>query len=442
MIGGKIVVLELARNLNIGGTSRAMQEFALNLDPTKFEVIVGAYDVSGPRRKILQDNHIEVVCVTNGTLNETIERKKIDIVHSHEIKVKPFIGDTKNIQTVVFFEGFSDDAEMNLIISKTLALKISFNKNLVYGKNYLPLYYPQNLVSWQKYLLTKEEIQQKRRALGIKPSDIVIGRLGRAELSKVDYLLLYSAPLIAEKYPNVKFVFCGLTQLYEFFLRQHKSLVGKMVFLPQTADDKKISEFYQIIDVFWHTASRGETFGNVIAEAMSFKKTVITHSTHIKRSFLSYNPLIKKAGTWDLDNAQIELVDHMKTGLIANYPHDVLAAVGYFVRDPKKIAEFGENAYEKTLNNFDAKLVLANFQKVAESVFYGQAVTIKPSESELLEYFETEYWARLTQTMNVEKINQIYLYKFKKLAFTISMQYPYLVFRLMLRKMFRKNIEK
>ncbi|MEM3586498.1 MAG: glycosyltransferase, partial [Candidatus Jordarchaeaceae archaeon] len=169
-------------------------------------------------------------------------------------------------------KGFSEDAEINLIISKTLALKLNSVKKLRYGKNYYVLYNPQNVDSWRKYILSENEIARRRKLLGINDNDIVIGRLGRAEPVKVDYLLLKSAPLIAKKFPNVKFIFWGLPKLYKFFLERNKHLAGRVVFMPQISDDEKVAEFYQIIDILWHTACRGETFGNVITEAMIFKK--------------------------------------------------------------------------------------------------------------------------------------------------------------------------
>ncbi|MGV8168630.1 MAG: glycosyltransferase family 4 protein [Candidatus Nanoarchaeia archaeon] len=426
-------ILELSGTLNLGGIERAMQEFALNIDKSKFDVIVGAYNISGPRRKVLEAAGLEVIQVSENTLNDIIKEKQIDIVHAHAIRPKINIKRVIVMHEAVFSGDYDDEADVNLIISKSLALKISKLKKLQYGKNFYVLYYPQNSESWKKQELTKSQISTARKKLGLNDHDFVIGRLGRAEPSKTDFLLLASAPVIAKKVKNAKFVFVGLPFLYRKLLSMNKNLKNRLVFLPETPDDKKIAEFYQCIDVFWHTASRGETFGNVNTEAMLFKKPVVTHSTPFKGKKLLETT----------DNAQIEVVDHEKTGLVADYPGDVAEAMKILQENPKKRKEYGENGYKKILRNYESKIIAKQFEDIAINIMgeKKEKIKITPSESEVKNYFEKEYTERLNKKIDKTSNCKKKKYIMRKFFYKI-LEFKYLVIRRLLRKIFKYNLEK
>ena len=178
------------------------------------------------------------------------------------------------------------------------------------------LYNPQNVKNWDSLRVTGSVQQSYRAALGFSNEHVIFGRVGRAEPSKTDYLLLATASCIAKRVPNARFLFVGLPWMYRAWLRMKPSLRRKMVCVPETASDSELAVFYQSIDVLWHTASRGETFGNVNAEAMTFTKPVITHSTPFRGGNFAES----------IDNAQIELVDNSVNGFVANDPASVAEA--------------------------------------------------------------------------------------------------------------------
>ncbi len=425
---GKITILELCGNLSLGGIERAMQEFALGIDKEKFTVIVGTYDNSGPRKEILEKNGIKIIKVKNEQLLEIISKYHIDIVHSHNLDIKKYIGKTLNIQEVVFSGGYSENADINLIISKSLAYKIKLCKKINYEKDFV-LYYPQNIESWNKHTLTRTHINSLRKRLGINKNDFVIGRLGRAEPSKTDFLLLASATRIAKKIPNVKFVFVGLPLLYRKILLAQPSLKGRVIFLPETPNDAEIARFYQIIDVFWHTASRGETFGNVNSEAMIFKKPVITHSTPFKGKLNE-----------TLDNAQIEIVDHMKTGMVANYPEDVANAALYLYENPLLAKTMGIKGFEKVKRLYNNKIIVKQFEKIVQNLITNKKIKITPSSKEIKIFFEKEYLFRSKNILDKTNTEQKYCYKIKKGIYKL-IEWIYLLARHIIRKIFKVNIE-
>ena len=175
---------------------------------------------------------------------------------------------------------------------------------------------------------------------------------------------------------------------------------------------------------------RGETFGNVNAEAMIFKKPVLTHSTPFKGGRINEK----------MDNAQIEIVDHMKTGMVANYPKDVVVAVEFFVRNPGKIAQFGEAGYRKVMKEYEAKSVVRRFENIVADILKKKEPKTIPSRKEVEHYFKKEYDERLHNKISVSgKLHRL-KYKIRKALYK-PVEFLYLAFRYLLREKFGKNLE-
>lgn len=77
--------------------------------------------------------------------------------------------------------------------------------------------------------------------------------------------------------PNYYFLILGGGNLYK---RQAKKLALKnVIFLPETGDNKKISQFLNTLDIFTHGRRDGETYGTAITEAMSRGLPILSHIT-------------------------------------------------------------------------------------------------------------------------------------------------------------------
>ena len=427
----KLNILELCHDLSLGGIERAMQEFALNIDRSRFNVLVAVFDDSGPRKKILQDAGVEVVKVTEKSLPGLVRDRKIDVVHSHTIHMKKFIGDTLNIQEVVFSGGYALDADINVFISKSLALKTSTCIDIKYGRDFYVLYYPQNVAAWDRLRLPQKEISGARAKLGFGERDFVIGRIGRPEPSKTDYLVLASAGKIARRIPRARFLFVGMPLLFRVFLSLKPSLWGKAVFLKETPDDAKIAKFYQSIDAFWHTASWGETFGNVNAEAMVFEKPVVTHSTPFRGGDIEEH----------MDNAQIEVVDHLKTGLIASYPEDVAKAFEMLSGNSKLVRNLGIQGRRKVLAEYDSRIIVRQFERLAQALVLRKRPAILPSSEEVRDYFKKGYKTRLSSSISCPKVMTKARYRMAR-SFHNAVSAIYLIKRYLLRKILGLDLEK
>ena len=424
----KLTVLQCSNNLSIGGIERAMQEFSVNLDKKKYNVMVGAKNTEGPRKKILEKNNIPIIQLDEENNEDIVKKYNIDIVHSHGFNLRTFPDSVKKINEVIFDEMLDLNADSNWVISKSLYYKFRNIKELKYGKNIQVVYYPQNIKEWEKHKLSKSSITKIRKKLNMDDK-IVLGRLGRAQPSKTDFLLIKSAPQIAKQIPNSFFIFVGLPYLYQKKLLKHKILKDKVLFLPETSKDKEIAIFYQIIDIFWHTASRGETFGNVNTEAMIFKKPVITHYTPINSN---------KHYTTDV--AQAEIVENNKTGFVASSPEDVVEAVKRFSKNKKLIKKMGDKGHYKVKEKYSSKIVVKEFDKIANKWFFGKRETPKPSSEEVDLFCENFDSLEKNQIkISTLKSQKKYLKQKKRFYFE---EYLYLVIRYILRKTFNFDLEK
>ena len=126
-----------------------------------------------------------------------------------------------------------------------------------------------------------------------------IGRCSRADDQKWHDVCVNSLPKIFWKVPGVGCVIQGATdrvktKLEKLGLTRHVNLLEPSL---------DVESFYRQVDVFIHGARVGETFGCVIAEAMSNGSAVVTLST----------PQRGKS------NAQAELVEHKVTGFVCRF---------------------------------------------------------------------------------------------------------------------------
>lgn len=89
----------------------------------------------------------------------------------------------------------------------------------------------------------------------------------------------------------------------------------RFVELPFIQGDDTLRTFYSAADVFLHASPIGESFGLVFVEALLSGTPIVTHSTPAK------------------NNSQLEVVGHLRGGLIANGEAGIVSAMHQLVRD-------------------------------------------------------------------------------------------------------------
>jgi len=236
--------------------------------------------------------------------------------------------------------------------------------------------------------LSKQDILEFKKSIGINPQDFVIGKIARPHIAKWSDLILEMMPYLIKLVPQVKLVVIGVPK--SRIKRIEKSVYkDNVIILEPTSNDKFIHSFYQSLDLLAHASKIGECNGNTLNEAMYWGKPVVVNSTPKK------------------DNGQLEQVIHMKNGIIANYPQTYARAIAYLQNDSSKFGEMGLEAKNSILMYNKPEKIVGMLEKsifeimVEKGLFKNESfmsvydsIEFFPSKNEIIEYIK-EYKKRL-----------------------------------------------
>jgi len=383
----KINVMQVSNQLSIGGTEKALQILTEHINKDIFNVYVCGVFSGGVREKILREKGFETYVINGDPIKffQLLKKKNIHIVHVHRsgksegfiIQVAKKAGVPIIVETNVF--GLYDNSEagkmidIHLLISKTTALKyiqnakISLNEFLNKGT---VLYYP---VDWQKFIINRPsetQIYQFKSELGIDKNTPLICRVGRNDLGKWNEFLVDVMKHLTKKIPEIKILIVG--GIPEPIKRkiQKLRLEEKFIDIGPILQEEKLILIYYSIDILTHSSRIGESFGYTIAEAMAAGKPVVVNST-----------------PW-ADNAQIELVDNGKTGLIANTPRTYAEAITYLIEHKKEAKRMGLAGQEKVKKEYDARKITSCLEKIYLNLLLKKNVTKIDKIADLINNYE------------------------------------------------------
>jgi glycosyltransferase involved in cell wall biosynthesis len=327
--------------LGIGGSEKAACRWARGLSE-RGHVIETLTLSDGPRRAELETCGINVrICACDKmSILQQLKAFGPDVIHVHA-PGHPHRGDVLGealkaapkkipaVQTNIFGQlaNHNEDAwtDFRLFISWTScvqATRRSFKRlDKDFFQNANVAVYPLDPDNGP----SAAEVADFRRLHGIKPDEILFGRLSRPEPNKWTDLPIKAFRIGARRNSHIKLL-----------LREPPAAVAealalapdreRFVVLPATDDKVELARTTASLDVVLHTSSVGESFGYGIAEPMNYGKPVIANST-----------------PW-LDQAQIELVRHGECGFIASTAQTIADAILRLAGDVDLRKEFGHNA--------------------------------------------------------------------------------------------------
>lgn len=338
----KIRVLQACNQLAIGGTEKTLQVFSKYLDRSRFEVYACGLKSGGLRVQALEDLGVPVI-VQPADLTALVRELKIDIYHIHRAgDSEPGTlpekqqGWPRIVETNVF-EAF-DQVQDELIDAHIFVSKFSRDR-------YLSRNQPRTDV---RYEAIYNPVDFDECAGGPSRFGNTIGRCSRADDQKWHDVCIKSLPKIFRKVPGVKCVIQGATDRVKGKLEQLR-LTERVTLLEPSLD---VASFYRQIDVFIHGSRVGETFGCVIAEAMSNGIPVVTLST----------PQRGKS------NAQAELVEHNVTGLVCRWRWQYAGAVIELLKNHELRETFGRRSREKAREQFEASRLTKELERLYGAV--------------------------------------------------------------------------
>lgn len=412
----KINILEIIHKIDC--TNRIVLNFCKGINREWFEAKVLSEGKVGGKEQdftrigteyVIADKNIEVV-------KEAIKKWKIDIIHMHRsghydsfqyelYRQAKLINPNIIILETNFFGKF-DEKSFPLIDCSLQVSKMMLNERYIkevgrfdFEKTKI-VYHPIDCAGWDAIQVSEADIQAYKNKLGIREGDFVIGKLCRPAIEKWSDLLLYMMPYLVKLVPNIKFIVQEMPESRKRRVRASK-YKDHYILLPATLDDREVALFFKTIDVYTHTSKIGESFGMTLAEAGVFKKPVVINSTP------------------DRDNNQLEMIEYMKTGIIANHPQTFARAVEYLYKHKDLRFQMGEAAREKVARMYDPKRTAEQLEKIAvekmvqnnqyvdpKIISYYKGVDFYPSQEEILAYKE-EYKKRLKQEFGELSIGEV-----------------------------------
>ena len=351
--GERLRVLHVVKTLGLGGTEKVMQLLAAHLanqmGGERFEAAVHSPE-NGPRAAQLREAGLATY--VGPPLERALGAFLPDIVHLHRagwpepellrplrdyLAARPA---TVVVETNVF--GRHDPSPSGRVIDCHLFVS-DFCARRFERLTGIPARWPDYGV-----LYNPVDTDFFARALPAGPASNVsafaapvVGRISRPDPGKWSRLALDFLPLLARSAPEFRYRVIGGIPEAEAFVRQH-GLEARVEFLPPVSTDEELAAFYGGLAVLAHANDTGESFGLVIAEAMACGLPVVTHPAQ-----------------GDRDNAQLELVDHGVTGLVAETAEQYAQAVGWLLSHPEQARAMGLAGRDKAQRLFRAQDIAA-----------------------------------------------------------------------------------
>lgn len=341
-------VLHVCGGLGLGGTEKAMQLLAAAMDPARYRPVVHAF-ADGPRRAQLTALGIPVHIGPD--LLRTAARTAPDIIHLHRagwpeprlLRSVTLAGAAAVVETNVF--GRHDPSPQAAVIDRHLFVSSFCLRRYgavhgvdVSGPRHRVLYNPVDTAAFAAC---------PGPTPGAPP---VVGRVSRADPGKWSALALEFLPHLLAHVPGAEYRVIGGTPQAREWVAAH-GLDAHVRFMEPVSGDAALAAFLGGLGVLAHANDTGETFGMVIAEAMAAGLPVVTHPC----------PGLK-------DNAQLELVEHGVTGLVAATPEDYAAAVVRLLADPALARRLGQAGRAKARTQYDTRVVAARLMDIYDEL--------------------------------------------------------------------------
>jgi glycosyltransferase involved in cell wall biosynthesis len=376
-------ILHVNSSFGYGGTEKNMTTIARNMDED-FSSFFCCTGDPGPRYEILEEEGFDIL--DSGEKQEVLkflEEEEIDIVHIHGASsiVEEFIEElSEMVEAVVKTDNFGWPNQDEKAVRENIDAYIFPSRFCSYRFRTLC----DGVLPEEKIYTVYNAVDEVnsgieydlREDLDISEDSVVIGKIGRPDPNKWSSDLVDALESVEDS--GVVLLLLNPPEKIQ------ESLEDKNLDIDvKGASDIPVGEigsFYNTIDILAHTSFIGETFGYVIAEAMSYGVPPVVESTPMR------------------DNAQIELVDNGENGLVVASEEGLSNAVSRLISDQVLREELGDEAVEKVRDSLDVEKTVENIESI-----YRDVLEDERSLGEDVE-FSDEYKSRLVDIFAKEDV--------------------------------------
>jgi glycosyltransferase involved in cell wall biosynthesis len=372
----RINVLHVIDQLSLGGAEILLFTLAVNIDRSRFNMMVCCWDDEGLLAKQLTKEGIKVFCLKVPRFRYTyrkifnlikiIKTEKIDIVHTHmqnadfmgrliaRVCNVPILCKTRHAYRGGSEKGYPGYARWYLNFNVLLdyltdmVIYVSDSQMNVFKKRERNRCVIPNAVYEKRFRLLPNARQDARNALGIAANEILVGSLARLHKEKgQEYLVraIYEMKKLKNDI-KVKLILMGDGYM-ENDLRlsaERLQISSNVIFTGRVSD---VSDTLQALDIFVHPAT-WEPFGIAVVEAMYCGVPVVVTNV----------------------GGIPEIITHRDNGILVE-PGDsagIARAVLELIENPSLAEKIAKKGRETVLNKYTGRIYAENITRLYENM--------------------------------------------------------------------------
>lgn len=345
------------------------------MDESRYNVFA-CWIFQGGEREELIKKYTQDICIANWNI-EKIKKFVIDnnigIIHWHSISQTSWTEFEKSVELLLFFKKNNIKIietspfslynnkidillDVKLFVSKTNVLKYFWKFwSLIKDKSkYSFLYNPLDIEELEKYKMNHNEKKELRARYGIWEDDFVLGKVGRSNLWKWDDTIIDIVPKLVKYIPRLKVVIRSIP-------KEKKRKISRLwisnyfLCLPESVEEKEISQTYQLMDVMVHTSRIWECNSVAINEWLFFWIPIITKSTDFLQKTI-----------FDRDNGQIEIIENGVTWYYSNNNTTLIWKIILLYTQKDVYNKISVECMNKSRKLFDARVITKELEKIFE----------------------------------------------------------------------------
>ena len=296
----KINILELRDSPWLDGPGRTILETGSRINPLKYGYYIGAfckrYEEDHPFVRAVQKQGLYVFRINESNrfdrsviaqVRRLIEKEKIDIVHTHEVRsdiIGLIVGKLSGVPVMTTLHGWIDNGFRGKVLTRLDKCILRFFDHVIsvsekMKKQVLNYGVRQDKMTILHNALVLENYQPNsadkafRRELEISDTTLLIGNIGRLSPEKGQLDFIKAAATVLKEHQNTKFVLIGKGDEEHQLRRLVKNLgiEKEIIFLGYRSD---MFNVYNSLDLVVQS-SYTEGMPNVILEALAMKVPVI-----------------------------------------------------------------------------------------------------------------------------------------------------------------------